>query len=1223
MLRRARSQPSELQAGVPVLRSLGPSYEPKLHGRHAEVLLRVLTDNSENPAKNIALSGHYGSGKSSVILGVQNGLTDKEVCWVNLSLSSLGIDDTQRVRVQEDGSLAPLTNLIQKEIVKQLLYRKAPADMPGSRYLRIDDFRAWPAAIWGMAVAVGFFVVTVLLGLVKRVEKMGPQDLVTSHDWVPWAIVAGFGALLGGVWFLGMKSLQSRVRVESVSAGGAAVQLSAKENSYFDEYLDEIVYFFQRTKTQVAIFEDLDRFKDPHIFETLRELNTVLNNSEQIKVRPVRFVYAVRDSIFEQLQRGGPGEDERVKETTLPASKLESAPVANRTKFFDLVVPMVPFLTHRSARDLVAAEFTESTVQPDSALVNLVGANLTDMRLIRNIRNEFEIYHASILGEEGLEGLTADRLFAMMVYKNLHLEDFEAIRHGASKIDEAHQAFRDMVKYQTRHQATVSKRAMDQAASSGLWDKHAKAAGERLQTVLPLLHRASRRSGQPVLRLQGQDYELPSLTGGSFWRALFETREQTQLFAPGYGTSASLAFDELIALAGESAAALDADVEADIAGLERTSRTALAVKEQVSKATMSQLMARTDLKMPNHEGEQNLNDIVASLVSPLARDLIAKGYIDENFTLYCSDYHAIAISVSAMNFILHCVQSDVADHRFRFDEPASIEAVEKETGSRFLDGMSVFNIEVFDYYLTTNPTKLEPALEKFVVKVGDDPSFLDAYLLDGASSKKLISLLAPHWPGIFVYLIETSPVPKAELTTLVDGALRSAKQTVDYVTSDRVTGFVSREYDHMDAFVGPAKADEAEDLARIVRGLDIEISVLHSLGEAQRTAIVVAGLYPVTRPNLLAAVGAGGTLALDGLKTNHPNVYKHALANLHDYLDALTNDEVTVNESDAFVEALADVLAADGALVGAVAERASEDCEVADLSDLDGTAWSGVVAAGRFAPTVWNVSQFVSNFGVTDELAENLTDRHLTAAGDLEVDPRLSLAYAFAESERLTEEDTVRLIGQLGLPNGLTPDQLAGTGLTIVPALLEAGLLPDTVETYGCISDRDYAFREKYLGVSKDLATYVTELPLSKDDLPRLMKSRRVATAVKRAIADDVEFVRERLTRAGAIAICEWADMGQATSAELLIELSKADAPAERILSLLEPHLPDIALEDLDQVLAALGEEYEPLTYPGHHRPKLKNRPGTEQLLDELKKRSRVSSYGLGLLGGLKVNMRH
>ncbi|MDZ5079161.1 hypothetical protein [Nesterenkonia sp. HG001] len=622
-------QPAPSSA-VPVLRSLGPAYEEDLHGRNAAVLLDVLTDKSTTAAKNIALAGHYGSGKSSVILGVQDGLDERTIKWVNLSLSSLGIDDTKRARIQQDGSLAPLTNLIQKEIVKQLLYRKPPSDMPGSRYFRIDSFKPWPALMWGGVVAVGFFVVAVLLGLVNRIEDVAPASVVEGHAWVAWAAVGALGVFVGGVWFLGLRVLQSRIRVESVSAGGAAVKLSAKENSYFDEYLDEIVYFFQRTKTKVAIFEDLDRFKDPHIFETLRELNTVLNNSEQIKSRPIQFVYAVRDSIFEELQVDAESDGEDAKTSALHASALESAPSANRTKFFDLVVPMVPFLTHRSARDLLAAEFAEVDHQPSTALVNLVGAHLTDMRVIRNIRNEYEIYRASVLGENGLKGLTADRLFAMMVYKNLHLEDFEAIRLGTSKIDEAHRAFHKMVEYQTRHQAVRSKTAQNRVRTKALWDKHAQAAGERLQEVLPIVSRATGRGGKSVLRHQSGDYELASLTSGDFWRSLYENRDDVQLLRPGQG-GLKLSFDELIALVGNRTDGLDDAVDTDVARLERDSRVALETKDFVMKATMAELMARTDLVMPTEDGdERNLDSIISELVSPLGRDLLAKGYIDEN-----------------------------------------------------------------------------------------------------------------------------------------------------------------------------------------------------------------------------------------------------------------------------------------------------------------------------------------------------------------------------------------------------------------------------------------------------------------------------------------------------------------------------------------------------------------------------------------------------------------
>lgn len=884
-LRRRRTPQAVEKPDVPTLRSLGPAYDEKLHGRHAAVLLRVLTDSSAIPAKNIALAGHYGSGKSSVILGVQAGLTVRKVNWVNLSLSSLGIDQTQRARIREDGTVAPQTNLIQKEIVKQLLYRKAPSDMPGSRYFRIDAFRPRAAAVWASAVAIAFFVISVLFGLVDRVEKVGPHDIVTSQDWVPWLIVAALGAFLGGVWFIALRALQSRVRVESVSAGGAAVQLSAKENSYFDEYLDEIVYFFQKTEAQVAIFEDLDRFKDPHIFETLRELNTVLNNSEQIKSRPVRFVYAVRDSIFEQLEDA----NQEAVDTPLAvrASTLETAPSANRTKFFDLVVPMIPFITHRSARDLVAAEFAESDYEPSPALVNLVGAHLTDMRLIRNIRNEFEIYRTSVLGENGLKGLTADKLFAMMVYKNLHLEDFEAIRLGTSMIDDAHGAFREMVNHQISAQAARNKSAIDALAKGAEWNSHARAVGERLAKILPLVHRSSRTSGNPVLQYNGENYALPDLKSADFWKTLFETRENSVLCIPSTGRGTSFTFDELLTLAGPAAKRLEESVQTDKERLQRTSQLALETKDFVSRATMAQLMARTELTMPDEDGEErNLDSIVADAVSPLAHELLAHGYIDENFTLYGSDYHAIAISVSAMNFILHCVQPDVSDYRFRFDAPESIDAVEKEMGTRFTDGHSIFNLDVFDHYLAENPKLLKSALKRTAVQVATDTTFVDAYLVDGKQTEKFVEQLAARWNELFVHLVEEAPIDAIRTLQIVDHAVQVAGPELNYATSDEVIAYFADNYPRLQAFTGPMDASAATRVATLAEKLNLHINDLTKLGESQLRAVVDASLYPVTRANLDAALGAGSEVSLDSIKAK-PAIYKHVLSNLEDYLDGL------------------------------------------------------------------------------------------------------------------------------------------------------------------------------------------------------------------------------------------------------------------------------------------------------------------------------------------------
>lgn len=1260
----SQQSPAQSAPDVPELRSLGPQFDETLHGRHAEVLVKVLTDESAGASKNIALAGHYGSGKSSVILGVQRGLDAKKVKWVNLSLSSLGIDGTRRGRIHDDGTLAPLTNLIQKEIVKQLLYRKAPKDMPGSRYFRIDSFRAGRAAQWAVAAALGVFTVAVLLGLVGRVKQVAPIWISDGPTWGPWLAVGLLSTFAGVVCFMALRSLQNPVKVDSVSAGGATVSLSAKENSYFDEYLDEIVYFFQRTNTQVAIFEDLDRFKDPHIFETLRELNTVLNNSEQVESRPVRFVYAVRDSIFEQLEvdpgelgDNGRRDDERPSaggSTTsaratpgsssapvLRASAQESAPSANRTKFFDLVVPMVPFLTHRSARDLLTEEFEASHLKPSAAALNLVGGDraLTDMRLIRNIRNEFEMYRASVLSDKGLQGLTADRLFAMMVYKNTHLEDFEAIRLGTSQIDAAHRAFRQMVEHQATYQAGRSRTALNSVRAAASWDRRARVAGERLQQTLPIVHLANRQAGagEPQVITSAGTVPMNDLTSGNFWRRLHQTQESVQV-GGGYYTT-TVTFEQLLLLAGEAGMSMKHAVDADVSELKRVSQQALETKEFVSTATMAQVMARTDLTMPAEGGdERNLDTIISELVSPMARNLLAKGLIDENYTLYCSDYQGVAISVSTMNFILHCVQVDEADPLFRFDSPESIDAVETEVGDRFLGGESVFNVDVFNHYLTKNSSRLQDAFDRLVVLASSGhTTFIDLFLGDetpetAETKHRFVKELAPRWSSVLVYLIEAAaPEQRAGF---VDEAMRAASNELTYQSSDELVKFVEQNYGHMSAFIDDLDDEHAADLVMLLRELEMTVGDLATLGDAQRRAAVTAALYPITRSNLLTALGADTreddrhavdvpSLSLDVLKARDEVIYQHACNNLDDYLKALRRKEVSIEDPEAFLDVLGDLARAPERLVHSVVERAAESCCVADLAELDQALWKPVVSADRLVLSVSNVSRYADVHGITSDLAERLVAHDLVGVEDADDETKLELAYALVDAENMESRDQVRAVGQLSLTDYLEPSDFSKKGLELIPQLLAANEVPDTEETYSLIAERPYPLREDYFAASKKLKSYVTSLPLSSDDLAQMMKSRRVPQDVKLAIASTPDFVAVRLSTKAVIAICEWADRGSGVSAELLLVLTEAGAPAARVLTLLEPLLTSIDMDTLDSILRALGEEYELLAQRGHQRPRLKPRPGTEPLLEELQTRDRVSSFKqVPIVNRFHVNMR-
>lgn len=102
-----------------------------------------------------------------------------------------------------------------------------------------------------------------------------------------------------GIGLLAKLILQlfSNSKINKVNIKGE-LELGEKANkSVFNEHLEEILYFFERTSYNVVIIEDLDRFDNTDIFTKLREINFLLNNSNLIK-REINFIYAVGDNLI-------------------------------------------------------------------------------------------------------------------------------------------------------------------------------------------------------------------------------------------------------------------------------------------------------------------------------------------------------------------------------------------------------------------------------------------------------------------------------------------------------------------------------------------------------------------------------------------------------------------------------------------------------------------------------------------------------------------------------------------------------------------------------------------------------------------------------------------------------------------------------------------------------------------------------------------------------------
>lgn len=154
--------------------------------------------------------------------------------------------------------------------------------MPRSQFDRIRGVR------WRPAIALAAVTATLVLGLSSMLGKplpftgfgwtIGETGIGPALDWLAIAALTLVAAV----------ALPS-LRLREIAVGPAKLSVGDGVQNYFDANLDELVYFFERSRTRVVVFEDLDRFNDAGIFVALRELNGLLRSSSQVR-QPVTFV---------------------------------------------------------------------------------------------------------------------------------------------------------------------------------------------------------------------------------------------------------------------------------------------------------------------------------------------------------------------------------------------------------------------------------------------------------------------------------------------------------------------------------------------------------------------------------------------------------------------------------------------------------------------------------------------------------------------------------------------------------------------------------------------------------------------------------------------------------------------------------------------------------------------------------------------------------------------
>ncbi|MHA7199015.1 YobI family P-loop NTPase [Arthrobacter alkaliphilus] len=1216
--------------------SLTPGYSREQHGVYVEALADAIENRPK--VKNIALTGPYGTGKSSALEKISE-LYPTRV--VQLSLSTVGDkpDEPEPSASPTPGTSAnpastTTTNRIQKEIVKQILYSLDPAETRGSRFRRITRFRIAEPTLFAFAIGVAVVAVLFLSGLDKPLVAGVGNDLlpqVLAHAVLVLLIAAILVTIL---WFT-----HNRLFLEKVAAGAATVTLSPQSTSYFDQYLDEIVYFFEVSGRDIVVFEDIDRFENIHIFETLRALNTLLNGSHQVANRagdsrgfkqffgrpttgrpPVKFIYALRDSVFDKLLQAD-------SETTDEAKEQGHADQFSRTKFFDVVIPLVPFITHHNARDLMSKTMGDRVARP---LVDVAARHVADMRLILSISNEFDIFKRRLLDEvedqKKMPGLNADLLFAMVLYKNMHMGDFEAIRFGTSKLDELHDAWRELVRVNIDDRSEQVLKETTFLRSHDFIEERSRHLGKRLKEVAAFHGRLARRGGSQLFQVGGAWVPLERLEEKDFWIDIIANQRELYVDAAS-GTNSHtywVPFGDLPTFLNE---------KIDLAEWDLEERSAIQGRCENAQADVAFLRHHEWQEIFNRPeftlGSDSFQDLAKQILqSPLAYDLVANGFINEYFALYISIYYGEHLRPNALNYIVHYIDKGHSDYTAQLT-PEDVEAILAEKGETILSDRSMYNISVVDFLLSQSPSRADPLMRQIASWGEPERKFVGKYLeLSTGEKTRFVEDLLGRLPGFFTYLATEAPVDAGAPSALFDAALSSWMDGLTYELGDPVREYIDAHWTEFAAITESARQTDAPRAIDLITRTGTKIPSVTLLSPAARAAVANTGAYSMTEENLLALAGAPD-IALDVLRSNSEPVFGQAVARAPEYLAAVSaceHEQPTIHSPAAFAEIIEAVATSSSPALGEIIRRSADDCRIDDLTSAPEAAFGDLVFDLRVPPTFANITFYMDATGQIDTNLATLLG-HSGKVSEIEgaSEPaRAKLAAAILDARGPLPSQCLRanLAASLELS-----DVLPATGITpesgdLIGLLIERGIIADDRSAF---SDRlmiDWPTREFAISKSSHFSEFFDPMVLPGSQLPQLFGSALVPASVKLAVIGHLPAYAAAAPR-GLGPIADFAlEEGIALNHAQLDVLQRGGAGSARLIGLIA-RSQGLPFEEMRSLLNAMGGDYATITQPGTRQASLPDDDAHRSVLERLKEAGVVSSYSSNNWSGmLRVHLK-
>lgn len=383
---------------------------------------------NDNEIKNVAITGPYSAGKSSVLESYK--FKNDRVEVINISLahfqstkndntgklkkSSISIDEDEANHEKsiESHRETLSESVIEGKILNQLIHQ-IPADrIPQSNFRTKKDVnnpKLKQRAVLITCFIVGIAILMYSNNIISFANTLPDGDLKNIMSFIVSPAMMGLSLIICPVlackFIYSLLLLQKNKNIfKKINFQGNGIEiLEESDDSYFDKYLNDVLYLFENVEANVIVFEDIDRFENNSIFVRLREINTLVNiqrrKEQGDNYHPLKFFYLLRDDIF--------------------VSK-------DRTKFFDFIIPIIPIVDSSNSYDIISKNLENAGIlyMFDKGFLEGLSLYIDDMRILKNIYNEFIVYFNRL----NVTDLDSNKMMAIVTYKNIFPRDFSELQ---------------------------------------------------------------------------------------------------------------------------------------------------------------------------------------------------------------------------------------------------------------------------------------------------------------------------------------------------------------------------------------------------------------------------------------------------------------------------------------------------------------------------------------------------------------------------------------------------------------------------------------------------------------------------------------------------------------------------------------------------------------------------------------------------------------------------